>query len=388
MKCKFVPFAIMALLFASEGLGNSGPRPAIERASSTPYYTKNTRFIEPFTAVSLTVSAAKLLFGFFSSSDGPPVVDFIKNSTEQLSIINQKFDIALQDLEDIKKTIDNVPSKVVVELRRNELKAQINEYIGILSGVNANEYNGSIRKYMRPTLNREHVIKFCDAIRITKTQLQALEFDPFSVPFVSMAMSMEYYLRLNFLEQSASAVAGQMAVDKQWMQKSLFEYPNAVEKILISLQGLRKNALYIGIENYTGRYTFSEWDGRYGFSGTRVCGVEVHYSSRRDSLIKEVSEIELLRKIGLLHEEDKPFQLFIASENEIWPAANKPVNFNADQKDYQAVMNDYKQRQLNAKNIWLSQNYNGIAAISSALYAGMKSIEMCNVYLSATGLKK
>jgi len=342
--------------------------------------------------ISLAVGAGKLFAGFFSSNSGASIVDFLKNANEQLGIINQKFDIVLRDLDELKRMVGAVPGQTVSKLSQVQLKGRINDYRAIMTEVASKAYNGNIANYMSERVNREKVETLSKELRRIKSELESLDNDPFLVPFVTMAMNMEYYLRANFLSEKWPTLIGSMALDKEWLNKYLFTNNNALQKMLQNLEAQRVAQLTNSVQLYSASYGKTVRIGNNFISSTPAPVYQRKLVIYPDGSMTEDPDAAFLRKIGLLSDRDFPFTFVVAEDKMIAVQADgqvlPPVFPITKEEDFGPALEQYRRNSLAAQKGALQQNYLSIISTAGAIYAGLKAMELCNVFLNAARAKK
>lgn len=331
--------------------------------------------IDPVTGVTLGISVAKLFLGMFQSNRGPSIVDFIKNTNKQLDIISKKIDVLFDNIDELKGMVRELPTEVVSKLKQIELKGRIDDYKAVLLEVSLNTYKGNILKYVAVEENKMKVTRIVDSIKDIKSQLRQIN-DPLLVPFIAIAVHVEYYLRNNFLQQKWENFIGDINNDAIWLNDYVFNRENSIKNNLNELRESRKSLLENNNISFNVKSDSRRLASQWIYS--------VVLKPVTDSSIKEEKEIEDLRDIGLIFQNEKPLKFEILHEKRYDAAyyITLPPEYPEEFAD------NIRNRLIAAKNNELKLNYYSIIAFTTASYAGLKAIEFCNIYLRAANYKK
>lgn len=324
--------------------------------------------IDPVTAITIGLTAAKLFSGMFQSSNGPTIIDFIKNTNEQLNIISKKIDLLIEGVAQLQGLIQELPTDVVSKLKQVELKARVDDYRAVLFTV-SHSYKGNILEYMAIQENKNRVLIIANRIAEIKTELQQLN-DAFLVPYVAIAIHVEYYLRNNFLQQKWKNFIGNINNDAIWLNDYVFQKPNSIKN---NINTLRSKRIAILADNHN---VFSVSNGRLGQENIYW----VRYDKEIDTSIIEDQEILKLRELGLLLEYEKP-QRFL--KGVIIKNYYTGYVVNTAPEFPEQPLDPLIDRIIAPSSNNLRLNYYSLIASAASFYAGLKAIEFCNIYLKA-----
>lgn len=379
--------------------------------------------IEPTTIISVGMSIAKLFLGMFPGDQGPSMGEYFKNLSEQIDVVNQKMDALLTEIEKVQAQIVQLPPIIVTKLKQREIQGSIGQYEAILTGLQQSKYKGDIKKFMQDKENRDAVKNLVDIIRKTKSELEGVD-DPFVVPFVAVAIHIEYNLRQNFLNQPLETYGGYINQDQKYLVRNTVGNKTPLTEIataasLIKGEGNTKaaensNTLKDNLTTLTERWnvlttqthqrilvqiTERFIDRQIPVYYKRILEYYAKsqlYSEQLDSV--SLNEIKVLKRIGIIESNvnmiqfryPDPVGVLTPIGNDVYPPTDGFAfdDFNASFDSRKAQAIDKIRNMLATQNLELKQTFYALSATASAYYTGLNAIEFCNARLRLTSLIK
>lgn len=355
--------------------------------------------IEPTTIISVGMSVAKLFFGMFQGDQGPSIGDYVKNLSDQINIVNQKMDVLVTEIQKLQDQILHLPPIIVTKLKQREIQGSLGQYEAILTNLQQQVYKKSISKYMQDPTNRKAVAKLVADIRKTKSELEGVN-DPYVVPFVAVAIHIEYNLRQNFLKEPLATYAGFINQDQKYLVQNCVGKQNSLKTGLAVLTQQWKTLTSQTHHRIIVRI-FEKFNDRYFSQYNRILeyyGQSPLYPEPLDS--NSLKELNVLKRIGLLMPSVDLVQFKYPDPNGALPLLGNDIpsylptdgydfpDFNVpfDQRKAQAIAKITNM--LRDENDQLRQTFYALAATTSAYYTGLNAMEFCNARLRLTGLIK
>lgn len=252
----------------------------------------------------LAVSTAQLYFDHFNGDDNYEelTIHLLNRISSQLSDVNRKVDIVLENLEEIKRTLEYIPEDVARELNQRNINSMVHEHRAVMELYSNHMASGRSKpSWTRNKLIMDRIDKDLDRLRAARNQLFndpnnlksiSIQYDKFLViPLISLSLYMEYdFMVLRGIPKD------ERLVDLNTYRSHLIAADNKL------------NSLIMG--NKTARDTLNL---DYSMSETESLsagGAETYYGTY-NFVVNPPSGIELLKQKELIQAEDLFYPMLV-----------------------------------------------------------------------------
>lgn len=188
-------------------------------------------FLPPPTSVGTAISIAqfalsssKLFQGASTSGISELQIKMLENISRQLNVLQETLTLILENLNEVKTLINNLPVAVVNELTTANIRGNIHSFDEIMR-VFAN-YKGKKKKFIQQ--NGKEIQKLIESVRKNRNVL--MNYDNYlNIPVMSSALYIEYNC-MNLIDEKEERIIEAIRTYSHYFKRVLYNSPNSLEK--------------------------------------------------------------------------------------------------------------------------------------------------------------
>ena len=336
------------------------------------------------TAVTITkfaISASSLFKGTSSNGISKIQIQMLENISKQLDVIQDGIKQILNELEDVKQLIGEIPKKVVQELIKKQLQGNINSYDELIRKYG--RYLGS--KKQRKIFIKDEKQNILNLITDIRTNRNILINDSsyLNIPLISTALYMEYNL-MRMVNESDESILTIIESYKNYFTKMLYTNESSLETYIKSVRSNRVALVKKANETHFFEKKVSDWG--YGHWHIRMGFYRFYSTPQLDferERVKDLTLLGLIKKDEITHKVNYE----IKSRMPRWYAATYDNSLNGAGKkltrnfeNYSNFVNNVKKETTRRQDKIRLETMRLYSAVS-CYHAGNRALSFCQIFV-------